>query len=125
VNRAKIIGTGAAVPRKILTNADLERIVETTDQWIIERTGIRERHIVSDGEKFSDLCTKAAEAALRRSHVKAEDIDMILLGTISGDMPFPATACLVQKNLARRRRRRPTSGRPASAFCTACTWPTA
>ena len=99
MNRAKIIGTGAAVPGKILTNADLEKIVETNDQWITERTGIKERHIVSEGEKFSDLCTKAAEAALKRSHVKAEDLDFILVGTISGDMPFPATACLVQKNI--------------------------
>jgi 3-oxoacyl-[acyl-carrier-protein] synthase-3 len=103
MNRAKIMGTGAAVPRKLLTNADLEKIVETSDQWITERTGIKERHIMSEGEKFSDLCTKAAEAALKRSHVKAEDIDMILLGTISGDMPFPATSCLVQKNLGATR----------------------
>jgi 3-oxoacyl-[acyl-carrier-protein] synthase-3 len=103
MNRAKIMGTGAAVPKKLLTNADLEKIVETSDQWITERTGIKERHIMSEGEKFSDLCTKAAEAALKRSHVKAEDIDMILLGTISGDMPFPATSCLVQKNLGATR----------------------
>ena len=99
MNRAKIIGTGAAVPKKILTNADLEKIVETSDQWITERTGIKERHIVAEGEKFSDLCTKAAEGALKRAHMKAEDLDMILVGTISGDMPFPATACFVQKNL--------------------------
>src|SRR6266542_3983228 len=97
--RARITGVGSAVPKKILTNADLEKIVQTTDQWITERTGIKERHIVSEGEKFSDLCTKAAEAALKRSHIKPEDIDMILVGTISGDRPFPATACLVQKNL--------------------------
>jgi 3-oxoacyl-[acyl-carrier-protein] synthase-3 len=103
MNRAKILGTGAAVPRKILTNADLEKMVETTDQWITERTGIKERHIVSEGEKFSDLCTKAAEVALKRTHVKPEDLDMILVGTISGDMPFPATACLVQKNLGASR----------------------
>jgi len=99
MNRAKIIGTGAAVPKKLLTNADLEKMVETSDQWIMERTGIKERHIVSEGEKFSDLCTKAAETALKRAHVKPEDLDMILVGTISGDMPFPATACFVQKNL--------------------------
>jgi 3-oxoacyl-[acyl-carrier-protein] synthase III len=103
MNRAKILGTGAAVPKKLLTNADLEKIVETSDQWITERTGIKQRHMMSEGEKFSDLCTKAAEAALKRSHVKAEDLDMILLGTISGDMPFPATACLVQKNLGATR----------------------
>jgi 3-oxoacyl-[acyl-carrier-protein] synthase-3 len=103
VNRAKILGTGAAVPKKLLTNADLEKMVETSDQWITERTGIKERHIVSEGEKFSDLCTKAADIALKRSHVKPEDLDMILVGTISGDMPFPATSCLVQKNLGATR----------------------
>ena len=60
MNRSKIMGTGAAVPKKILTNADLEKIVQTSDQWIMERTGIKERHVVSEGEKFSDLCTKAS-----------------------------------------------------------------
>jgi 3-oxoacyl-[acyl-carrier-protein] synthase-3 len=103
MNRAKILGTGAAVPKKLLTNADLEKMVQTSDQWITERTGIKERHIVSEGEKFSDLCTKAAETALKRAHVKPEELDMILIGTISGDMPFPATACLVQKNLGASR----------------------
>jgi 3-oxoacyl-[acyl-carrier-protein] synthase III len=103
VARARIVGTGAAVPKKILTNADLEKIVDTSDQWIVSRTGIRERHIVSDGEKFSDLCTRAGEQALKRAHVKAEDLDMILVGTISGDMPFPATSCLVQRNLGASR----------------------
>src|SRR2546428_22730 len=109
MNRSKIMGTGAAVPKKILTNADLEKIVQTSDQWIMERTGIKERHVVSEGEKFSDLCTKASEIALKRSHVKPEDLDMILVGTISGDMPFPATACLVQKNLEAARTARPTT----------------
>jgi len=99
MNRARIVGTGAAVPRKVLSNADLEKLVDTSDEWIMTRTGIRERHIVSEGEKFSDLCTKAADQALKRSHVKPEDIDMILVGTVSGDMIFPATSCLVQHNL--------------------------
>src|SRR5512132_675071 len=99
MNRAKIVGTGAAVPKKILSNADLEKIVETSNEWIVSRTGIRERHIVSEGEKFSDLCTRAADQALKRAHVKPEDLDMSLVGTISGDMPFPATSCLVQRNL--------------------------
>jgi 3-oxoacyl-[acyl-carrier-protein] synthase III len=103
VIRARIAGTGAAVPRKILTNADLEKIVDTSDEWIVSRTGIRERHIVGEGEKFSDLCTRAGEQALKRAHLKAEDLDMILVGTISGDMPFPATSCLVQRNLGATR----------------------
>lgn len=101
--RARVIGVGSAVPKKILSNADLEKMVETTDEWITSRTGIRERRIVSEGEKFSDLCTKAAESALKNAHLKAEDVDMILVGTISGDMPFPATACLVQNNLGASR----------------------
>ena len=103
MNRARITGTGAAVPKKLLTNADLEKLVDTSDKWIMERTGIRERHIVSEGEKFSDLCTAAADQALKRAHVKPEQVDMILVGTISGDMVFPATSCLVQKNLGATR----------------------
>jgi 3-oxoacyl-[acyl-carrier-protein] synthase-3 len=99
MNRARIIGTGAAVPKKVLTNADLEKLVDTSDEWITTRTGIKERHVVSEGEKFSDLCTKAAEQALKRAHIKPEDLDMILVGTVSGDMVFPATSCLVQHNL--------------------------
>jgi 3-oxoacyl-[acyl-carrier-protein] synthase-3 len=101
--RARVTGVGSAVPKKILSNADLEKIVDTSDEWITSRTGIHERRIVSEGEKFSDLCTKAAEAALKRARVNAEDVDMILVGTISGDMPFPATACLVQNNLGASR----------------------
>ena len=101
--RARIVGIGSAVPKKLLTNADLEKIVDTSDEWIRTRTGIRERHIVSDGEKFSDLCTKAAEIALKRAHVKPEELDMILVGTISSDMIFPATSCLVQRNLGATR----------------------
>jgi 3-oxoacyl-[acyl-carrier-protein] synthase-3 len=101
--RARITGVGAAVPTKILSNADLERLVETSDEWITSRTGIRERHVAAEGEHFSDLCTRAAEQALKRARVKAEELDMILVGTISGDMPFPATSCLVQRNLGATR----------------------
>ena len=103
MNRARIVGTGAAVPKKLLTNADLEKLVDTSDEWITSRTGIKERHIVSEGEKFSDLCTKASDLALKRAHMKPEDLDMILVGTISGDMPFPATSCLVQRNIGATR----------------------
>jgi 3-oxoacyl-[acyl-carrier-protein] synthase-3 len=103
VIRAQVAGTGASVPKKILSNADLERLVETSDEWIVSRTGIRERHIAAEGEHFSDFCTRASEQALKRAHVKAEDLDMILVGTISGDMPFPATSCLVQRNIGATR----------------------
>jgi 3-oxoacyl-[acyl-carrier-protein] synthase-3 len=99
MNRARIVGTGAAVPKKVLTNAELEKLVETSDEWITSRTGIKERHIVSEGEKFSELCTKASDQALKRAHMKPEDLDMILVGTISSDTLFPATSCLVQHNL--------------------------
>jgi 3-oxoacyl-[acyl-carrier-protein] synthase-3 len=103
LNRARVIGTGASVPKKILSNADLEKLVDTSDEWIMSRTGIRERHIAADTDHFSDFCTRAGEQALKRAHMKAEDLDMILVGTISGDMPFPATSCLVQRNLGATR----------------------
>jgi 3-oxoacyl-[acyl-carrier-protein] synthase-3 len=97
--RAKIVGTGSCVPEKLLTNADLEKIVETSDEWITTRTGIKERHIVEPGQKFSDLATNAAAKALERSGLAASDLDMVLVGTVSSDMLFPSTACLVQQNL--------------------------
>jgi 3-oxoacyl-[acyl-carrier-protein] synthase-3 len=103
VSRALITGTGASVPKKILSNADLEKLVETSDEWITSRTGIKERHIAADTDHFSDFCTRAGEQALKRAHLKAEELDMILVGTISGDMPFPATSCLVQRNLGATR----------------------
>jgi len=103
VIRAQIVGTGASVPKKILTNADLEKLVETSDEWIVSRTGIKERHIAAESDHFSDFCTRAAEQALKKGHVRAEDLDMILVGTISGDMPFPATSCLVQRNIGATR----------------------
>ncbi len=103
MRRARVAGTGASVPKKILSNADLEKLVETSDEWIVSRTGIRERHIAADTDHFSDFCTRAGEQALKRAHVTAEELDMILVGTISGDMPFPATSCLVQRNLGATR----------------------
>jgi len=103
VIRAQIVGTGASVPKKILSNADLEKLVETSDEWIVSRTGIKERHIAADTDHFSDFCTRAAEQALKKAHVQAKDLDMILVGTISGDMPFPATSCLVQRNIGATR----------------------
>ncbi len=101
--RAKLVGIGSAVPKKILTNADLEKMVETSDEWITTRTGIKERHIMRPGEKFSDLCTEAATKALKRAHVAAEDLDMIFVATVSSDMLFPSTSCLVQNNIGASR----------------------
>ncbi|MGC8743876.1 MAG: beta-ketoacyl-ACP synthase III [Verrucomicrobiia bacterium] len=98
-----IISVGSYVPKKVLTNADLERMVDTTDEWIITRTGIKERHIAENGEHTSDLAVKAAKVAMERAKVSPDDIDLIIVATITPDMPFPATACLVQNKLGAKR----------------------
>ncbi|MGA2029616.1 MAG: beta-ketoacyl-ACP synthase III [Verrucomicrobiota bacterium] len=94
-----ITGVGSYVPVKILTNADLEKMVETSDEWITSRTGIKERRIAAVNEFTSDLAAKAAERAMKMAGVTAEQIDLIIVATITPDMPFPATACLVQHKL--------------------------
>ena len=98
-----ILGTGAYVPERVLTNADLERMVDTSDSWIMERTGIRERRIVQPGQACSDLAIEAANRALLAAGVPAADVDVILLATCTGDTPLPATACLVQHRLGATR----------------------
>ncbi len=100
---ARIQGTGSFVPARVLTNVDLERMVETSDAWIVERTGIRERRIVASGESCSDLAVKAAERALEAAGVAAADLDLILVATCTGDAPLPATACLLQHRLGAQR----------------------
>lgn len=97
--RARIIGTGSYAPDKVVTNVDLEKFVDTNDEWIRTRTGIVERHLVVEGENTSDLATKAAERALSMAGVAATELDLIVVGTITGDYPWPATACIVQSNL--------------------------
>jgi 3-oxoacyl-[acyl-carrier-protein] synthase-3 len=99
VKRARVIGTGSYLPEKILNNFDLEKMVETTNDWIIARTGIEQRRIAADDENTSDLATRAAQRALEMAGVSAEEIDLIVMGTITGDYPWPATACIVQNNL--------------------------
>jgi 3-oxoacyl-[acyl-carrier-protein] synthase-3 len=94
-----IVGTGSQVPERILTNADLEKIVDTSDQWITERTGMKERHIAATGEAASDLAVVACEKALTEAKVKPEELDLIVVGTVTGDMPFPSTACVLQQRL--------------------------
>ena len=89
---SRIIGSGHYVPERVLTNADLERIVDTTDDWITTRTGIKERRIVDESQACSDLAYAAAKSALEMAAIDAKDLDAIIIGTISGDMPFPATA---------------------------------
>ena len=97
--RAKISALGTYVPPRLLTNADLEKMVETSDQWIMERVGIRERHIVDKGMATSDLGVEAAKRALAERGLSSTDIDAIVVGTVSPDMFFPSTACLIQHKL--------------------------
>ncbi|MEY2481946.1 MAG: 3-oxoacyl-[acyl-carrier-protein] synthase [Verrucomicrobiota bacterium] len=94
-----IIGTGSYVPEKILSNADLSKMVDTSDEWITTRTGIKERRIAAKDEFTSDMATKAALAAIEQAGISPKEIDLILLATATPDMLFPATACLVQKNI--------------------------
>ena len=94
-----IIGTGSYVPESILTNKDLEKIVDTSDEWITTRTGIKERRKASSGVATSDMATKAAILALQDAKISAKDLDMIIVATVTPDMAFPSTACLVQKNI--------------------------
>ena len=97
--KACIAGTGSYAPARVLTNADLERMVATSDEWIRERTGIRERRIAATGEACSDLAVQAGKRALAAAGLAATDLDMILVATCTGDYPLPATACLVQHQL--------------------------
>jgi len=97
--RAKISSLGTYVPPRVLTNADLEKMVETNDQWIIERTGIRERHIVDAGVATSDLAAEAARQCLARRGIEASEVEAIIVATVTPDMLFPATACLVQEKI--------------------------
>jgi 3-oxoacyl-[acyl-carrier-protein] synthase-3 len=98
-----ILGTGSYVPNRVLTNADLERMVDTSDTWIVERTGIRERRLVEPGQACSDLALEAAQKALLAANVQAADIGLILVATCTGDMPLPSTACLLQHRLGATR----------------------
>lgn len=98
-----IAGVGSYVPAKVLTNADLEKMVNTSDEWITTRTGIKERHIAAKDEFTSDLGAKAALLAMERAGVTAEQLDLIIVATITPDMPFPSTAALVQRKLGARR----------------------
>ena len=98
MNEVQIIGTGSYAPLNIMTNHELSKIVDTSDEWIVSMTGIKQRHI-STGENTSDLATKAAASALKDANVKAEDIDLIIVASTSPDQFVPATACIVQGNI--------------------------
>ncbi len=98
---SRIIGTGSYLPPKIMTNADLEKVVDTSDQWIVERTGIRQRHVAED-QTASDLAVVACQQALEMAGKTPNDVDLIVLGTSTPDLVFPSTACLLQQKLGIR-----------------------
>jgi 3-oxoacyl-[acyl-carrier-protein] synthase-3 len=99
VIRSRILGTGRAVPSKVLTNDDLSKMVDTSDAWIVERTGIRQRHILEPSRAASDLAADAGRSACAKAGVDPSTVDCIIVGTVTGDCPFPATATFVQKKL--------------------------
>jgi 3-oxoacyl-[acyl-carrier-protein] synthase-3 len=96
---SRIVGTGSYLPERVVTNADLEKLVETSDEWIVSRTGIRERHYAADDQDASDLALEACKRALHAAHVRPDEIDMIVVATSTPDMVFPATACILQDKL--------------------------
>jgi len=97
--RAKITALGTYVPPQILTNQDLEKIVDTSDEWIMSRTGIRERHVLAKGLGVSDICVEAAKKCLATRGIEPSEIEVIIVGTVTPDMMFPSTACLVQNKI--------------------------
>jgi 3-oxoacyl-[acyl-carrier-protein] synthase-3 len=118
VRRAEIKSLATFVPPRLLTNADLEKMVETSDEWILQRTGIRERHIVDPGVATSDLAKEAALQAIARAGLTPDDIDVIIVGTVTPDMLFPSTACIVQHKIGASR----AWGFDLSAACSAFTY---
>ncbi len=110
---ARIIGTGSCLPDKVVTNDELAESMDTSDEWIRERTGIRRRHIAADGETTADIGLKAAQRAIEAAGVQTDDIDMIVVGTATPDKIFPATACIIQRRLG-------ISGGPAFDVSAAC-----
>jgi 3-oxoacyl-[acyl-carrier-protein] synthase-3 len=118
VRRVEIKSLATYVPPKLLTNADLEKLVDTTDEWILQRTGIRQRHIAEPGVGTSDLAAEAAREAITRAGLTPDDIDVIVVGTVTPDMLFPSTACLVQHKIGANK----AWGFDLSAACSAFTY---
>jgi 3-oxoacyl-[acyl-carrier-protein] synthase-3 len=116
--RAEIKSLATYVPPRLLTNADLEKLVETSNEWIMQRTGIRERHIVDPGVATSDLAKEAAVSAIEKAGLAPDDINLIIVGTVTPDMLFPSTACLVQDKIGARH----AWGFDLSAACSAFTY---
>jgi len=100
---SRIIGTGSYVPKRVLTNHDLEKMIETSDEWITERTGIKERRIAAEGETTSDMAAKAAKKALEMAGIEPDEIDTVIVATVTPDMDFPSTACFVQHKIKARK----------------------
>ncbi|MDH3752136.1 MAG: 3-oxoacyl-ACP synthase, partial [Gammaproteobacteria bacterium] len=96
---SRIAGTGAYLPEKVVANKDLEKSMETSDEWIRERTGICRRHIAADGETCSDMALAAARQAMEMAEIEATAIDLIIVGTVTPDKLFPSTACIIQRRL--------------------------
>lgn len=99
LQKVGIVGLGRYLPPKVVTNRDLEKMVDTTDEWITTRTGIKERRVISDGMLTSDLGKFASEEALKEAHLRPEEVELLIVASISPDMPFPATSCIVQDKL--------------------------
>lgn len=99
MQRTRILGTGHYLPEKIMTNDDWSKLVDTSDEWIITRTGIKERHFAAENETTSDLVTRAAERAIEDAGIDRKEIDIVIVGTVSADNAYPSTACLVQNKL--------------------------
>ena len=96
---SKIVGTGRYLPERILTNKELEKIVDTSDEWVVSRSGIRQRHIASEDQMASDLAVRAAQNAITDAGMLVQDIDLVIVATTTPDMVFPSTACIVQSKL--------------------------
>jgi 3-oxoacyl-[acyl-carrier-protein] synthase-3 len=101
--RSRIVGTGSYAPERVVTNRDLEKLIDTSDEWIVERTGIRERRVAADEEATSDLAYVAALNALEMARVKPEDVELIVVGTVTPDMPWPSAAAVLQGRLANKK----------------------
>lgn len=101
--RSRITSTGSYLPERVLTNFDLEKMVDTSDEWITERTGIKERRIANENQAASDLAYEASKLALERAALAVEDIDLLIAATVTGDMPFPSTACVLQDKLGAKK----------------------
>jgi 3-oxoacyl-[acyl-carrier-protein] synthase III (EC 2.3.1.41) len=125
MRHSRIAGTGSYLPERVVSNRELETRIETSDEWIVSRTGIEARHVAADGELTSDLALQAARRALAAAGMQADELDLIIVATTTPDMVFPSTACILQAKLVRTAARPSTCRQFAPASSTASPWPTA